>query len=186
MTQQQPTRSPLVLRAEFVQCAEDSRTVVHAAWQVVYIFLSAILLGLALVAAQLISRDTEQHDWLTFGLVLAVGIVGVLMALGLILIQRRQHWLAAITYERMRWIERELGMRKNIYIDMLDHWCDKERWNSLSPDDQEFLLGLHKVHRRPMFYGGTVIQWVAGLTIFGWLGLVLAELGIAVWNQAHG
>ena len=185
MTQPPATPSPSALRTEFAQCAEDARAVMHVTWQAVYIFLSAIILGLAVVTAQLINRGSADHDWLTFGLVLVLGVVGGAMALGLILIQRRQQWLLAITYERMRQIEWQLGMRKNISIHVLDNWGDEEQHSRLSPDDQQILIDLLRQHPRPRLYGGTVIRSVAGFTIFGWLGLVLAEFAVALWNQLH-
>ncbi len=181
-TTQPPTK---MLLAEFRESAADARTVVTAAWQVVYIFLSAIILGLGFVAAQLLDLPREQHDWWTFGLVLAVGFVGTALASSLILINRRQAWTARITYARMRRIESLLGMAKNIYVNILDHWppkCDDEYWQGLSPADRQLITRLHEQLPVPWLLGGTVMTWAALLPIVCWAGLALWELSIVVWK----
>ena len=176
---------PDMLRFEFQQCAEDARAVVARWWQVVYIFLSAIILGLALVASQLVNLAPEEHDWSTLGLIALVGVVGMALACALIGVNRRHTWVLLVTYERMRQIEGILGMRKHMYIDILDHWTDRREsgyWVELPQDDQQFLSDIEQRHRRlrPPLPGAQIVALVASLTILGWLGLVLWEVGVVL------
>ncbi len=187
MTKERGTSSPDDLRTEFTQCAEDSRTVVHAVWQVVYIFLSATVVALALVTAQLIERPLENHEWSTFLLLLPVAFAGGALGLAAILINWRQGWLQEVTYARIREIEQDLGMWKNRYMQLLDDWpgrCESADWDALPREKRESLNRLHG--DRPNLRGRIVIRLVALMTVVGWLALVLAELSIVLWNNVHG
>jgi len=185
MTQERGTPSPDDLRTEFVQCAEDARALGARGWQVVYIFLSAIILGLALVASQLVALAPEDHDWSTLGVVTVVSVVGTALAYALIGAKRRLTWVLLVTYERMRQLERILGMRKHMYIDILDHWTDRRKsayWVELPQDDQQFLSEIEQRHRRlrPRLLGAQIVVLVAWLSILGWLALVLWEVGVVL------
>jgi hypothetical protein len=108
------------------------------------------------------------------------------MAVALIGIHRRQRWVILMTYERLMQIEWQRGMRKHIYLDVLDHWSNSAHWDKLSQAEQDALSALRRQHPRPRLYGTTTIHLAAGLAGFGWLALVLAELSIVLWNSAHG
>jgi len=185
VTQERGTPSPDDLRTEFVQCAEDARAVVARWWQVVYIFLSAIILGLALVASQLVNLAPEDHDWSTLGLVAIVSVVGTALACALIGVNRRHTWILLVTYERMRQLERILGMRKHMYVDILDHWTDRRKsgyWVELPQDDQQSLSDIEQRYRRlrSPLPGAQIVVLVTLLTILGWLALVLWELTVVL------
>jgi len=193
-----------VHRMEYEQCAEDARAAGERSWQVIYIFLGAIGVAVTVVAAQLDSgRPWQEHDGLTLTLTAVVAIVGSALAWAMKEISRRRAWVQRVIYGRMRAIEWLLGMRKNIYVDMLDHvppdfgrprWRpgseDEEQfmrdWDALSDTDRWSVAVLHRQLRgdRPEREDLQVVTRLACVIIAAWIVLFLLELGIVIYNVA--
>ncbi len=179
-----------VHRIEYEQCAEDARAAGARSWQVIYIFLGAIGVALTVVAAQLAGRPWQEHDGFSLGLAAVAAIVGSALAWAMKEISRRRAWVQRVIYERMRTIEWLLGMRKDIYVDILDRWppsCADEDWHALAEDERTFLRDLYARLRRdrPRMLDLQVVTWLARLIIALWWLVFLAELVVVAWNLTH-
>ena len=146
-------------------------------WQAVSIFSGLSVVGLVVIARELIARDIEKHNWHLFFAVLTVGLISTLILAAWWLVYRRQLWLGEILYFRMREIEINLRLRRNIYVHTLDRWEERSQlpwWQALTPEERSTLERLAQDMGRPPRVKDAMRLLIFGASL-GWAGMVIWE-----------
>jgi len=165
-----------ILLKEYQTCQQNINTTASRYWITVGIFIGMnTALWAAIVYKTTSIKFTCNIEWGWIIIPILVTVFGGVMIFIVKYLGRwldRVNWLMRIKYSRMREIEKELGMRANIYIDSLDNW------DRLSGEEKSLggLVELHRQHPPPagerdyliFIYWCLIIVWVA-LIIMAWL-----------------
>jgi hypothetical protein len=164
-----PTKEDLLV--EYRECHEDAREFTTRSWQIAGVVLVFGFGGIVLVAAR--TNHTPADVALTGAVgVFASGVIWLWFA-----IYSRLRLLYLVTYHRIHEIERIVGLKKNLYVDVVDNWKSLDSPNriALSDSDIQGLTPYERLSRRwwiptvtfsvtALSTGGT-IAWVA---VFTW------------------
>jgi len=183
------------LLVEYQACQHDNNASGSSYWTLTGIFIgfSSVLLG-GLVYGLLQNNELLQTLLLEVKLspqilallVIAIVVGGVVIAILCFLRRwlRRVGFLQQINFERMRDIERELGMWKSWRVHGVDHWTSNRFDNSVLPNDSARLLEYRDVnfwqHWRNRARYEQSSRWhydgIFGGLIFLWSFVVLSVL----------
>lgn len=106
----------------------------------------------------------------------AIGIGASLLLASWMLMWRRHEAAGNALHARMREIEWQTNMRKNIYLSLLKRWrarCDEEDWKRLRPSEQEALAASYKP--LPFPSATAMLNAAAILSIAAWMGLIAVK-----------
>ncbi len=154
-----------VLLKEYEVCQQDINHNASQYWVVVGIFMGINTVLLGWVVYSIIQKSeppSENAKWLVVVLGLAViAIVAVLWFW-----MNRVNFLIRISHHRMQEIETELGMRKNLIINLLDDGKKRGVKKEDIPTD------LSKYYPPPRS-GATIVPWMFGIVIFLWVFFIV-------------
>jgi len=183
MTNQTPSEQALLV--EYEACQHEASASGSYGWQSGIIFFVTTLALAGTAISYLINTETSLHRLVV---IIILGIFSIVVLHAWKKYANRQRFIRRIMYNRMRLIERELGLRKNLYVDFLDEATKdnykSEKWLPLEEIERETLW--EKYHsdsgRGPQ--GFKWIAWVARFAIGAWIILVILEIGhfCSWWN----
>ncbi len=140
-------------------------------WQFTALVFGAAIAG----AAALIPTTPTRAEGLAY-LILSSAVVVVLL-IWLNMWNRHQTSLE-ITFRRLREIERDTNMKRNIYLDLVRRWAlrgELTNWTALTEQERETLETYPRFSR---LSGGASVKLLAFLIAAGWLALGLWKLTV--------
>jgi hypothetical protein len=172
----QLSREEQALLTEYMACEEHVGSSSARSWQATGIILAAALAGL-FIFASFSRKDLFEAILATVFLLLTF-----VMLLIWSKIVRREVFFQLVSIKRMRDIESKLGLRKSMYINILDHWQRREKnryWATLPDDEKKNLEENYarrikgKLHDAPQPPTSTATYWAGWLVVAGWFILVI-------------
>ncbi len=145
-------------------------------WQATGIILAAALAGLFIFAG--LSRQDLFGAILTTVFLFLTLVILVLW----LKIVKREVFFQYVSIKRMRDIEKKLGLRGSMYINILDHWQKRENnpyWRILPDEERKGLEENYarkkkgKAYDAPQPSTSTATYWTGALVIIGWLILTI-------------
>jgi hypothetical protein len=138
---QRPVDADLpLLRAEYHACQEEKHSCNTRMWQATSI-LAAAVAGGAIVVAGVLSADS-MHVPVKLTVLWGFTAGGIAACCFWVITLRREALLVWVTHVRMADIEAMLGLRRNIYADILLDWHQRHHnayWCSLPESEQRWL-----------------------------------------------
>jgi len=147
---------------EYETCQQHINAMMSHYWILFSVFMPVSTALLAIVPYVILTLNEAKWIILIFGL----GIVFILIFLKIYF--NRVNALISIAYFRMREIETQLGMFKNLYVHQLDHWDKNILVNEVKSRIDAPLRGKHTGHR-----GRTFIGFIFYVLIALWLLSIL-------------
>ena len=149
-TAQNDTNKPTdqALLVEYHMCQLQANTSSRRSWQSAGIILAAGLAGLTILIGGFLSgeafmSDVELRNQLAIKIVITVFVPIMIVVLELLRkIVRREVFFQRVCYRRMREIEAKLGLRRALYVNILDKWTDRKDnpyWGILLEDERRNL-----------------------------------------------
>ena len=114
------------LLVEYQACQQEANAAGSYGWQSGIIFFVTTLTLAGAVVTGVFRMETT---WYRFLLINTLGIFSIASLFAWKMYCNRERFIRRVVYDRMRMIETILGMRKNLYVDFLDHATDKN-WKS--------------------------------------------------------
>jgi hypothetical protein len=156
--------SEQILLTEYQTCQSDVMSLKAHYWITVGIFVGINTALLAMVASSIVSVEKELWGVFISHLVLGLGISVILLLAFLWFWLCRTNLFIRINYARMREIEYELGMQKNLLIHWIEHLNDtpnkyREKVNKLR---KIYIRGIHfrGVHCVLSMYSIIGLLWI--------------------------
>jgi len=176
-TAQKDRPSEQALLAEYGACQSEANASGSYVFQMGSIFFVTTLALVGTAISYLIKTDGGAYR-----LVLVI-LLGVFSITALVVWKKyanRQHFIRDVMYYRMRMIERELDLRKNLYVHLLDEASKDtygdETWLPLEKTERTTLWKKYVNHpgRKPR--GFQLVRRVAWFAIIAWGVLILLEV----------
>ena len=151
-------------------------------WQ---IFGFMVIIGLGSLV--LLGRD-EPHELSSVVFFAIAGALASGAVWMLVFMYWRVLWRQRVRYARDREIEARLGLRRNIYVDALDHFaCYRGRpyASHLTEADHQSLQALHQEYPPPVRIA-TVAVWFAVMATAAWVARVFWEVALFIGGRGNG
>ena len=165
------------LLVEYQACQHEASATGSYSWQSGIIFFVTTL-TLAGVAITLLARaDTSLYRFLV---IFALGAFSITLLYAWNTYLSRQHLIRNIMFDRMRMIEKQKGLRKNLYVDFLDKATENdwksEKWSPLEENERKMLWEKYRKDpgRKPR--GFKWVSWVTWAAIIAWVVVLVLTL----------
>lgn len=161
------------LLTEYESCEDYVDSAASRNWQIASIIWAAALLGLFVLGVG--DNSLTYAIFTTVLLVLVIAMLWIFWAM-----IRRMIFFQIAARQRMREIECQLNMRKDIYFYLLDNWKTKENteyWKYLSEDEAKKLeINYTKKGKgAPSLRTSTASQYINVALIIAWFALTTVK-----------
>jgi hypothetical protein len=176
-TAQRDKPSEQALLAEYGACQSEANASGSYVFQMGSIFFVTTLALAGTAISYLIKAYGGAHR---LAIVILLGIFSIAALVAWKNYADRQHFIRDVMYDRMRMIEVELGLRKNLYVHFLDEASkdtyENETWLPLEKTERTTLWGKYANHpgRKPR--GFQLVKKVTWFAIIAWVVLILLEV----------
>lgn len=164
------TPSEQALLAEYQACQDEAGGASSWSWQSGIVFFVTTLTLAGTIIYGLLNTSSSPYR---LTLIIILGIFSIVLLYVWIRYLTRQHLIRRVMFYRMEEIERELGLRKGLYVSFLDETLKD---NPLDKNEKNRLLEKFGKTKGRKPQGFKLTRWVALLAIIAWVILILIEI----------